>query len=238
MSLDPTEEISKGTEKFPFAMAITSTFFTGSVFLLFNGPLILLLISNKTYTGTFDLISNGLFSVWLSVTQSSGSIFSVTILLLLSFIIGVIITPIERLTVTLITTPLSIIFSKIKILESTYFFTPREMLLSDYDIILAWLMVKPSEKSHWEWELFNYYIYWSIAINSAVLSFISLYLIRSSYQIIEVLIYLVVDCALIGFALLHSIIMFRVHDRYRKASSNSSERSNFGISDSWRVKNK
>ena len=40
MSLDPTEELSKATGRFPFAMAVTAIFFSGSVFVLFNGPLI------------------------------------------------------------------------------------------------------------------------------------------------------------------------------------------------------
>jgi hypothetical protein len=217
--LDPTEEINKVVGKFPFAMAVTSIFFSGNVFVLFNAPLIVLLLSNKTFLSFIDLLNNGVFIFWKSLTQTSNNIFSIAVFLLLSFIAGVIITPFERLLVTITILSISIILRKIKRFKRMCFFTPREMLTDDYEDILGWLLSNPSEKSHWEWELFNYYIYWSVATSSFVAALISVFLLRGSISILELVILFTLIGTFFGFAVLHSLVMGKVHNRYRRQHS-------------------
>lgn len=219
MSLDPTEELSKATGRFPFAMAITAIFFSGSVFVLFNGPLLIQMLNGKFFSNSTELINNGIFSPWLAVMQTSSSIFSISVFLLLSFITGIVLTPIERLNVAIISLPLNLLASVFSRLRRYKPFTPSEMVAEDYEHILGWLLTKPSEKSHWEWELFNYYVYWSIATNSVIFSLLSPFLLKTLVFSLESIIYFLLCGIFIGFALLHSCMMYRVHQRYRTLSN-------------------
>lgn len=221
MGLNPIEAAEKTSSKFSFSTTILATFFGGSVCILLNGSLIIQALNNNFFSNPADMINKGILIPWLSLIQNSNGFFSIPIFFVLSFIIGAIMIPFERLTITIISSPLMLLTHYIKPLKRYKPFSPTEMVNEDYEHILGWLSTRPSERSHWEWELFNYYIYWSIVTNIIIFTILSSYVLNITIISIEFIGFILLCGVFISFALLHSIVMYKVHFRCKTIYRNS-----------------
>jgi len=217
MSIDPKEAIENAVGKFPFIMVITTILFKGSLFLTFNTPLLYLLIQTSGYSNTIALFSTGLFPLWSSAIQFGNNLVAVSLFLFLSIIIGTLFTPVERLISVVITIILEALIRVRPLIAQKYrLFDSKEMMMPEYSPVLGWLLLNPGHKSHWEWELFNYYVYWSVATNVIIFSTLTLVLIWPNIGLIDLAICFVITGIFLGFALLHSLVMYRVHEQYKE----------------------
>lgn len=98
-------------------------------------------------------------------------------------------------------------------------FTSAAFADPGYVGLLAWLMTKREAKLHWEWELFNYYVYWSVFTNIAICIALALFLLWPSISLLEGLLYGAVGIMFFGFAALHSDEMALVHKHYQEQYS-------------------
>jgi hypothetical protein len=70
---------------------------------------------------------------------------------------GFLFAPVERLVALII---LSLIRPLRKSWRNCY--SPKEAFKPEFFQMLAWFADRPSHKTYWEWELFHYFIYWTI----------------------------------------------------------------------------
>lgn len=103
------------------------------------------------------------------------------------------------------------------------FFTSQLMLEEDYSKLLEWFFSNTNERSHWEWELFHYYVYWSIFLNFAIFSGCILYLLRGDINYFEVILILIANLAILYFALLRCQVMSNVHNLYIKKTKSETK---------------
>lgn len=215
----------KGTEgligRFPFVMVLTTTFLRGILFVLLNLPLISPVIQSESYPTLANLLLNAHLSfarTIVSLEDSTGSFLLIFLIISIALGIGLILEPVERGISYIIILPINIYKAnrgkRMKREIESQFFNSSMMLSPDYSRLLEWFFIHTNQRSHWEWELFHYYISWSIFVNLAIYSGLSIYLLRSSISFVEVIVILIGNLAFLIFALLRCKVMANVHRLY------------------------
>lgn len=220
--------LNKATGTIPFVMVVFSLFIKGAIFLFINGPMLHSLLHGKKYASILIIFRDGLVQTWATVLTSDvtkNPFTSSSLLLVLSIIIGLLVTPLER------------IFSSLSIISvnmlsrltfgSRFFYSSGSTQSSEYTALLSWLMHNPQAKLHWEWELFHFYNYWSVATNLVLFSLLCAFSLPSGVSIQPVL---VMAIGFSAFAFFHARTMQNVHDYYiqqwRTASGHTNNTSN------------
>lgn len=211
--LNPEGNVSAAGDRFPFVMVLTTTFLLGAIFVILNGPPLILLLKGDNYSGLHSLIFTGLGPMWVKASHSTPGMFSSFLFLALSLVVGLLLTPIDR-AITAVSTYIWQ-FRRIRRRHSSLPpFTSLAMMDPSYVAMLAWLIKRRDAKLHWEWELFNYYVYWSLFTN--VLICISLLVAilwpMPPFQMVTCLGVLLL---FFGFAGMRSDFMAQVHEHYR-----------------------
>jgi len=214
----PDSNISGQVKNLPFYLVISSLFLKGLLFTFLNGPLMFLLIKGERFNNIRDLIIK-ISVIWETLFQTNIPLLSLSIILLLAIIMGMTLTPIERfftVSIVFLINVMQKVFLKNKLL---FIFSPIDMMSEEYVKILAYLFKRPEEKAHWEWELFHYYMYWSIATNLTIFGIISFALLHYSISFSLFILWLVV-VSFVASALFHGKLMAKVHYFYRDKERN------------------
>ena len=223
MNIKPSKEITKATGKFPFVMVITSILLRGSIFILVNLPLIVLFFSEKKISSTRLIFEVGYIDFWKAILNYSGTLSSLSIFLLISLILGIILTPIERTFSLILIMLIELIY---KIFNKNYknsFFTPLHMTSTIYVSLLSWFFENQTAKQHWEWQLQFYYIYWSIAFNLILFFILLIIILRFNLSILTFFILIIFPLFFLLFAITHSNQMQKVHNFYIDELNKSKE---------------
>jgi hypothetical protein len=128
---------------------------------------------------------------------------------------GLLIHPIERLISFGILSIISPILRKLKLIAKFPLFTYRKFTASnDYVELLAWFSTNQAEKRHWEWELFNYDLYWNIFTSLIFFIAISCFIVtyKSSVIFYGLILHIIMFML---FALSHNNLMAKVHNYYK-----------------------
>lgn len=228
-------EVNVTASKFPFIMILAAMLFRGFLFSILNGPLIWNLLCKNSFETLDELYKSGTIDVLAGILKLGGGAFSVSILIITCMSIGIVLNPIENLLSTLIPTTINLAIKTIKWAikklslvikkplrftqkEFTLIFTQKEFMNKEYAPFLSWLMMNPTKKTHWEWELFLYQLSWSIFTIISVWSILSLILLKQPPSIsIGILIpYFVVTSFFLIFALSRGYVLSNVHLFYFK----------------------
>jgi NhaP-type Na+/H+ and K+/H+ antiporter len=210
----PEEETRRITAGFPFGMVMAGHMLKGALFALLNGPLIVLFLKDDHAANAGELYRKA-YSVALRETSAFNSGFvSVSILLVVSLVIGILANPFDRLLAVFVPRLLSAGLNALRLGNRAVFFRPDKYGTAEYANFLGSLMRHHTAKSHWEWELFLYELYWSVAMSVVTFAGLSLYLLRAIVGPIGIAGYLVLASAFIAFALTKSISMNHVHTIY------------------------
>ncbi len=207
------DKVNATASKFPFIMILAATLFRGFLFFILNGPLIWNLLRKKNFMTLSDLYSSGVIGFFEGIFKLGGGAFSVSILIMSCMSIGMVLSPIDNLFSTLIPIPVNRLIKKP---EDSYYpiFSQREFMTKEYAPFLSWLMMNPSKKAHWEWELFLYQLSWSIFTIVSVWSVLSLLSVQSYFPIRICLLYLVGTLFFMVFALARGFVLAKVHSYY------------------------
>ncbi len=221
--IDPQGTVSTAGDRFPFVMVLTTTFLLGAIFVLTNGPLIVVLVKGNTFSGARSMLTNGLMPIWDSATQSAGGISSSFLFLALSLVVGLLLTPFAR-ALTIVSIFIWERLKRLRLLRrfatSLPAFTSLAFADPAYTAMLAWLITRREAKLHWEWELFNYYVFWSVFTNVAICIALLSLLLSRAVSLVDLLIFAAAACV-VGFlfflfAAAHSDVMTTVHEHYRQ----------------------
>jgi len=226
--MDPEKEVEKAVDRFPFVMVLSSTVLKGSVFVMINAPLLLVWLERKAVTSLSSLIKDEILRLWITAVQSAGNFVTFSAFLVMSLVVGTFLTPLERL-FTFITV---LAASKLKALlgrrtAHLQFFSSAEMAASDYAQFLSWLFTEPSYKAHWEWELFNFYNFWSIFTNISIFALLVILILGGTLSPIELIGGAIFVTMTLAFALFHSSLMGKVHKLYKQKFLSSKAHSKF-----------
>ena len=216
--LNTQENLTYVADRILFFMDFATTFLLGSLCLILNGPLIVLLFKNEHFSNLNELFINGVYEIWKTVLKSNAGLFEGFLFLILIFIIGMLMTPIDRV--------ITMVFSYIWRLRSKIFkkygndikipFTSAVFSDPNYPAFLGWLLSNRTAKLHWEWELSFFYIYWGVFSN--IIIFITLSVLlqwpQLSWKIL--LFYSFVIFLFFLFAAARCDVMARVHQHYKK----------------------
>lgn len=167
MSDDELPKVSGLAFIFPFVMLLSAMFTTGLVFSAVNVPL-LDQILRVTPDSSLIHITDAMAKFWKDTLPAS---FGVGVVFLYSFaflIIGLAVQPVAIVYVTLVGKVIDLLLS-IR-WKSARFYAPPVFFGSDYVTFSDWIYRHRVEKTHWEWELFNHYIYAGIAFNMLVVA--------------------------------------------------------------------
>jgi hypothetical protein len=207
------DDVKETTNKFPFLMVLTSTFLRGAIFLILNVPLIVIILQQKTMHSIYELFKDGIFTVWHENFKTESGLFTFSAFIIICLIAGTIITPFDRIFSTIIMFMVSRINSLFKRHPLVYFSTAN-MLNSEYAEFLSWLFRNQVYKSHWEWELFNFYNAWCISANVTLFVLLILIVLGNSLTISYLFLILLICIVLLFFSIHHSLLMGKVQAYY------------------------
>jgi hypothetical protein len=170
MSDEDLPDISGVTSIFPFIMVLSAVFATGLVFTAINVPL-LLQVLRGTPTSSLFQIAAATGDFWRAALPSSPGVGAVVLYGLTLFTIGLAVHPVATVYITLIVRILKWLLHA-KHLRTARFYSPPVLFGTDYVRFADWIHRHRVEKIHWEWELFNYYLYAGLAFNILVAAFL------------------------------------------------------------------
>jgi len=205
-------------------MVLTTTFLLGAMFLVLNAALIRLLIKPDPVTSAREILLKGVLPFWEDVFQSGEGIFTGFLFLVISLIVGLLLTPIDR-AITAIFGSLWGFISGLthKIVwkmrkrpapKPAVVFTSLVFTQQEYPAFIAWLMTKREAKLHWEWELFKFYVFWSVFTNIAIFVALCAWLQWPVFSTSDELLYVCLLVLFLGFAVSHCGVMARVNQHY------------------------
>ncbi len=92
-------DVLNAVTKFPFVMVMTAYFVRGSIFLSINIPLIFKLNAPQPYTDFCKMLHSAIFMSWENVVKDKdfGAVVIIPLFLFFSLLVGVLVTPCERL---------------------------------------------------------------------------------------------------------------------------------------------
>jgi hypothetical protein len=205
--------------RFPFAMILTSNFLQGAMFLCLSGPLIILIASTQTprLTSMAELFTLG-YPVVVDVLQGvKAEALSVSLIVIACFVVGTLSTIIDRVVAIFICAPLNFL-AGIKTSKTAGhdvpYFTSREMAGVHYPRFLSWLMQHPSMQAHWEWDLFHYYLRWTVVTQVGMFFVFSWFLIAGRWSLSWWIPLGLCVIVLVTVAVQGSLVMRRVHCFY------------------------
>lgn len=208
--------------RFPFAMVLTSYFLQGALFLFLSGPLVILITSKYTphIASMADLFKLGYPFVFDVLQNVKAEALSVSLIVIACFVAGTLSTIMDRAMTFMICAPLNF-FATIRKSEvarqNIPFFTSREMADAQYPRFLSWLMHHDRMQAHWEWELFQYYLRWTLVTQVGLFFAFSWFLIPGWSWGLPIILSLSVPLCwfvLVFVAMEGSRVMRRVHCFY------------------------
>src|SRR5262249_54893837 len=140
--------------------------------------------------GITTLLSCGVGPFW-KVTLDIGEGFAGSFLfLVLSLLAGLLLTPIDRISPEIFGRLW--MFGRSLIRSSTsplpiQPFSSGKFAATEYPAFLAALMKNRVAKLHWEWELFNFYVFWGVFNNILIFILLALYLQLPRISLLEAL---------------------------------------------------
>lgn len=168
MSDEPSESSPTVSQHMPFLLVMSVYFFSGSVFLTFNVPVLYHLANAKSFPNLGELVRLGLFEFWISVFKGASDPVILGVPLFLGLVLGLLLSPVEKLFTLLFVRAAQLISHALpKSLQSkiALLFTAKRFADKEYPAFLAWLIANRPAKLQWEWELFLYQLHWSICTN-------------------------------------------------------------------------
>jgi hypothetical protein len=154
-------DVLNAVTKFPFVMVMTAYFVRGSIFLSINIPLIFNFNAPQPYTDFCKMLHSAIFMSWENVVKDFGAVVIIPLFLFFSILVGVLVTPCERLVGYTFTQIINVSL-KIKLLARLFnknkniiLFTGEAGGSDEYTALLSWFLTKPEKKLHWEWELYR-----------------------------------------------------------------------------------
>ena len=170
--------------------------------------------TRTTFPKTFlELFNQIIIGYWKASITLFGNILIIPIILFLSLILGLLITPLERLVAYAISKISEKILAKFK---ETTLFHGTEAMTTEFAEQLSWFLSNPDKKLHWEWELFHYYVYWSIFLNVFLFCLSVVIILWPELNLFQIAIYIFLVVFFTGFAVVHSLVMGKVHVFYIK----------------------
>ena len=139
--------LTKTAGTVPFVMVVFSMFLKGALFLFVNGPLLYSLLNGKQYASLSILFRNGLVQTWVAILTSDmtkSPFASSLLLLLLSLIVGLFVTPLERIFSSLTIMTVNVASGSV---SGPRFYSSGATQASEYTSLLSWLMYNPSVAS-------------------------------------------------------------------------------------------
>lgn len=230
MSDNDQEKLGLGLGKIPFVMVLSSTFVRGSVFVMLNGPLLQLLF-RETREPACDVpqLLREMVSVWGDAVQRDVSAPYISLLLLVSLLSGIALTPIDRflryLALEGTQQAYGLVLKFRWILRRKKFDLPRPRarrlpLLSgnvygkpEYIPLMSWLFRNPDGKGHWEWQFFQDYLYWGFTMNAVIFAVVAGFLAKHA-SIAQYGILLLIPVPFLCSAFYQSGHMAKVHKYY------------------------
>jgi hypothetical protein len=209
--------------RFPFVMVLTTTLLRGMLFLFLNFPLLYPVLNGNSYGSIAGLFKSEYLDLLAELpthVDTGAGIFLLFLLVAFALVLGLILAPVD-LAVSFALAALSEqIYNKIRRpVPKIAFFSSRSMLGREYSRLLEWFFTYTSQRSHWEWELFHFYVSWTLFVNLAIYSGSVVFLLRSIIRLHEIFLILVANIAMLIFALLRSRVMANVHSLYIEHSS-------------------
>ena len=137
----------------------------------------------------------------------------------ISVLIGVLLTPLDRLASLLIDIVATKLFPRHQLL------TPSRMIEPTYVPLLAWLMSKQTAQLHSGCELYNFSVRWHIFTNVTLCAMLTLSRLAWPPPALDVLSHTAIVMLFLLFATSGSQVMAQVHDFYLKEFNNDEKRS-------------
>jgi hypothetical protein len=171
MMADDIPDIKSITTVFTYLLLLFSYFLIGFVFLLINGPLLKDVLLGTEYFQ--DVIESVIQQNWdyLGARFSLLYVFS-------ALVIGFVLNPVSQIISWVLGSILTLFFKHLG--RPQDFFTPAKYVTKNYAEFSAWLLRHKPEKLIWEWELFNYNLYWGLSTNTLVFFMLTWKLLKSS----------------------------------------------------------
>jgi hypothetical protein len=224
--LDSNEGLSAATNHFPFVMVLTTTFVLGGMFLIINGPLIILILENKSFSSVQEVLGVGVLPLFKEALHMKEELATGFFFLVLSFFVGLLLTPLNRAITAGCGIVCKIGFKKFAKKGSIEIdpFTPVVYQDRGYPAFLQWLMTKRECKVTWEWSLFNYLLYWAVFTNLVILIVLVVLLEWPHFHYLEILAYVGSLSLFLYYAISHSRVMGLTHKYCLEQKDQSKER--------------
>lgn len=192
----------------PYLLFVSAVFLVGFVFVTMNGPLLLALLEPKQPTSLGELVQSYLRIIERILSSSSAIVVIAGSLacLISGFLFNMLAQSVAfacgmagRLVMHL---P-----GLRRLFPDARFFTGASYFRRDHPALRLWLLKNPAAKLQWEWELFNFVLYWGLATNIIVTTLIV-------YMLIGTL--LVPLVAFSSFVSAYSILRSRIMLQYQE----------------------
>jgi len=211
----------------PFVPLFLTLLFVGAVFLVFNIPLLIALAQGQTFPSFDTLLLRGYVAFWRELFSPGDGAFVLAALFFLSLVLGLLLTPIDRLLsyfISLLAHSIERRVAAPKRRKQLLFFSSARFAARDYSAFLSWLMRDKNAKLHWEWELFNYYLYWGLFTNVAVFVLLDAMLMWGLLPAWQLLLFNGLPlCIALSYSLTRSVSMGATHEFYIERFRASSE---------------
>jgi hypothetical protein len=226
---NPEDAVAGEVTKFPFLLLLSSVFFKGFTFILFNGPLLELMLKGDRPT-SFRMLLLAVLDRWESLFQAGNPLTALPAVILLSIVVGMLIEPVEKSYSTLLAWALTSLARWCRLrsrrtLPARRFFSSRDMGSSErYVRLLGWFFTHREQREHWEWELFLSYLHWGTATNVLVFAALSLVLLGGRLSGLFVLALGLPVAFFFTVAVFSSSAMAQVHDLYLDRATAAQDR--------------
>ena len=215
MSDEDVPKVDSLFSVFPFVMVISAVFVTGLISTAVNVPLLF-----QVLRGYADLplvaIADTAANFWKGTLPSSPGLGVVLLFMFVLFTMGFVVQPVAIVYATIVGKAVE--WASTKRWKSVQFYSPAVAFGDSHLVFADWIHRHRVEKSHYEWELFQHYLYAGIAFNVGVGAFLTWRVTRHEAWIVVVLVTTVVLST--AYSLARSAVVRQVYDFYSRRAKN------------------
>jgi hypothetical protein len=162
----------------PYLALVACNLIQAVVFILLNGPLLLPLLESIGEHKYAELVESGLLNTWAPhFVSSARSTLDASALLLATIAVGFALNAFAQMLALLVSGGTQWMVRK-WLPNFELFLGGKGFLHEDYARFSAWIVRQRLEKLQWEWELFNYYLYWGVCLSLAFFCLATAWLAR------------------------------------------------------------
>ncbi|MBI3810273.1 MAG: hypothetical protein HY284_07435 [Nitrospirae bacterium] len=169
---------------FPYVMMLSAFFLVGQLFLSINGLLIVELLDGAKYDTLGEIVVLGVIGKWSQILELIPGAGILTLIFFGSIIAGFVLNIFSQFLSSVGCWAIQLLLRACFWIDPTKtegidFFTGAKFMSPEYAKFTAWLLGHRAEKLQWEWEIFNYYLYWGISANALIFTILT-YLLAPS----------------------------------------------------------